>query len=77
MNDDSKENFTDATVDSTYSNSSITFNSCVSKFESLWIEEELESQKKIKRFYFQLFKGFKLKDESYKRHWPFENGYNK
>lgn len=71
-NDDSKANSTDATVDSTYSNSSATINSCVSIFESLWIQTELESQKKVKQAYFKMFKGFQLKDESYHRQWSFE-----
>ena len=73
VNDDSKESSVDATVDSTYSNSSGTINSCVSIFESLWIQTELDSQKRIKQVYFQLFKGFKLKDESYDRQWSFEH----
>ncbi|MFI5407248.1 MAG: hypothetical protein ACHQ1D_12160, partial [Nitrososphaerales archaeon] len=60
-------------VDSTYSNSSATINSCVSIFESLWIQTELDSQKRIKQVYFQLFKGFKLKDENYDRQWSFEH----
>ena len=73
VNDDSKESSIDATVDSTYSNSSATINSCVSIFESLWIQTELDSQKRIKQVYFQLFKGFKLKDETYDRQWSFEH----
>lgn len=73
VNDDSKESSIDATVDSTYSNSSATINSCVSIFESLWIQAELDSQKRIKQVYFQLFKGFKLKDENYDRQWSFEH----
>jgi hypothetical protein len=72
VNDDSKESSIDATVDSTYSNSSATINSCVSIFESLWIQSELESQKKIKQVYFKMFKGFELKDEAYDRQWSFE-----
>jgi hypothetical protein len=72
VNDDSKESSIDATVDSTYSNSSATINSCVSIFESLWIQSELESQKKIKQVYFKMFKGFELKDEAYDRQWSFQ-----
>jgi hypothetical protein len=72
VSDDSKERSMDATVDSTYSNSSATINSCVSIFESLWIQTELESQKKVKQAYFQMFKGFELKDEDYSRQWSFE-----
>ncbi|HEY7110614.1 MAG TPA: hypothetical protein VH415_14410 [Nitrososphaeraceae archaeon] len=73
VNDDSKASYTDATVDSTYSNSDATINSCVSIFESLWIQTELESQKKVKQAYFKMFKGFELKDESYVRQWSFDS----
>jgi hypothetical protein len=72
VNDDSKASSIDATVDSTYSNSNATINSCVSIFESLWIQTELESQKKVKQTYFKMFKGFQLKDEAYRREWSFE-----
>jgi hypothetical protein len=72
VNDDSKASSMDATVDSTYSNSNATINSCVSIFESLWIQTELENQKKVKQAYFEMFKGFQLKDEAYRRQWSFE-----
>jgi hypothetical protein len=74
VNDDSKQSSKDAKVDSTYSNSSATINSCISIFESLWIQTELESQKKVKQAYFKIFKGFELKDEDYIRQWSFESG---
>jgi hypothetical protein len=38
-------------------------------FESLWIQAELEKQNKARQAYFQVFKGFKLKDEIYSRRW--------
>ena len=57
----------DATVDSTYS-----IFLCI-HIRVLWIQTELDSQKRIKQVYFQLFKGFKLKDETYDRQWSFEH----
>jgi hypothetical protein len=52
-----------------YSNSETTVSSCLSIFETLWIQSEFDKQNKIKQAYFQLFKGFKLKDEFYTRRW--------
>lgn len=69
VNDDTKENFQEAVGLSTYSNSESTVFSNVSIFESLWIQSELDKQNKARQAYFQLFKGFKLKDEVYNRRW--------
>ena len=69
VNDETKENFEDTTGLATYSNSESTVSSCISIFETLWIQSELDKQNKIKQVYFQLFKGFKLKDETYRRQW--------
>ena len=69
VNDETKENFEDTTGLATYSNSESTVSSCISIFETLWIQSELDKQNKIKQVYFQLFKGFKLKDETYRRRW--------
>jgi hypothetical protein len=46
--------------------------SCISIFEALWIQSELDKQNMIKEAYFQMFKGLKLKDETYLRRWSFE-----
>jgi len=35
----------------------------------LWIQSELDKQNKARQTYFQMFKGFKLKDEVYNRRW--------
>ncbi len=69
VNDDTKDTFQEAVGLSTYSNSESTVFSNASIFESLWIQSELEKQNKARRAYFQLFKGFKLKDEKYDRRW--------
>jgi len=73
INDDTKETFKESAGLATYSNSESTVSSCASIFESLWIQSELDKQNKIKKVYFQVFKGFGLKDENYKRSWQNED----
>jgi hypothetical protein len=73
INDDTKETLRESTGLATYSNSESNVSSCASIFESLWIQSELDKQNKIKQVYFQVFKGFGLKDETYKRSWQNEN----
>jgi hypothetical protein len=50
----------------------LTVSSCISIFETLWIQSELDKENKITQAYFQMFKGLKLKDELYERRWSFE-----
>ena len=69
VNDDTKRTFQDSIGLCTYSNSESTVFSNVSIFESLWIQSELDKQNKARQAYFQLFKGFQLKDEVYNRRW--------
>ena len=69
INDDKKATFKESTGLATYSNSESNVSSCASIFESLWIQSELDKQNKIKQVYFQVFKGFGLKDETYRRRW--------
>lgn len=69
VNDDTKDTFQEAVGLSTYSNSESTVFSNISMFESLWIQSELDKQNKARQTYFQMFKGFKLKDEIYNRRW--------
>lgn len=73
VNDDTKGTFHEAIGLATYSNSESTVFSNVSMFESLWIQSELDKQNKARQAYFQLFKGFKLKDEVYNRRWSFDH----
>lgn len=73
INDDTKETFEEASGPAIYSNSEMTVSSCMSIFETLWIQSELDKQNKIKQAYFQMFKGLKLKDETYMRRWSFEH----
>ena len=72
ISDDTKETFKEATGPAIYSNSEMTVSSCMSIFETLWIQSELDKQNKIKQAYFQMFKGLKLNDETYIRRWSFE-----
>jgi hypothetical protein len=57
---------------SVYSNNEIKLNSLLSIFEFLWIQSDIDNQKVIKETYFKLFKGFNLRDETYKREWKFK-----
>src|SRR5712691_9516751 len=72
INDDTKKTFEEASGPAIYSNSELTVSSCISIFETLWIQSEFDKQNKIKQAYFQMFKGLELKDESYMRRWSFE-----
>src|SRR5262249_14672007 len=56
----------------TYSNNHLRLNSAVSLLESLWIQSSFENQNVVKQACFQMFKGFKIKDEVYQRDWSFE-----
>jgi hypothetical protein len=69
VNDDSKDNFSEATGLATYSNSESTVFTDYSMFENLWIQAELERQKSIRQAYFKVFSGQKLRDEIYDRDW--------
>jgi two-component system sensor histidine kinase VicK len=73
IKDDTKKTFEEASGPAIYSNSEMTVSSCMSIFETLWIQSELDKQNKIKQAYFQMFKGLKLKDETYMRRWSFEH----
>ncbi len=68
----SNQNFERIIGPSVYSNNEIKISSLISIFEFLWIQSDIDNQKIIKEVYFQLFKGFNLQDESYKRNWTFE-----
>jgi two-component system, OmpR family, sensor histidine kinase VicK len=69
VNDDSKDNFSEATGLATYSNSESTVFTDYSIFENLWIQAELERQNSLRQAYFKMFNGQKLRDETYKRDW--------
>ena len=72
VNDDTKQTFEESTGVAIYSNNELKVSSSLTLFETLWIQSEFEKQNKIKQAYFQMFKGFELKDELYVRRWSFE-----
>jgi hypothetical protein len=72
ITDDTKKTFEEASGVAVYSNSELTVSSCISIFETLWIQSELDKQNKINQAYFKMFKGLELKDESYIRQSSFE-----
>jgi hypothetical protein len=69
VNNDSKDNFSEASGLATCSNSESTVFTDYSMFENLWIQAELERQNSIRDAYFKMFKGQKLRDEIYGRDW--------
>jgi len=72
VNDDTKKIFDESVGLGIYSNNESTVSSCISIFETLWIQSEFDKQNKVKQAYFKMFKGFELKDEVYDRRWSFE-----
>lgn len=72
IKDDVKKTVEEASGPAIYSNSELTVSSCISIFDTLWIQSEFDKQNKIKQAYFQMFQGFELKEESYSRRWLFE-----
>jgi two-component system, OmpR family, sensor histidine kinase VicK len=72
INDDSKMTFEDSTGIAIYSNNESKISSSLTIFETLWIQSEIDIQNKVKQAYFQMFKGFELRDEFYTRRWSFE-----
>jgi hypothetical protein len=72
VNDDSNKKLDESTATvAIFSNNESTVSSCISIFETLWIESEFEKQKKVKKAYFQMFKGLELKDEIYHSYMSF------
>jgi hypothetical protein len=56
----------------TFSNNETKVSATISVFDTLWIRAELEKQSHAKQAYFNIFKGFKLRQEEYRRKWLFE-----
>ena len=69
INDDTQNNFEQASGQATFSNIESTVSSWASIFESLWIQSELDKQNRIKQTYFKAFNGQGLRDETYERQW--------
>jgi sugar-specific transcriptional regulator TrmB len=71
--DDVADKLEDFIHSCTYSNNQLKLSSAISLLESLWIQSSFDNQNIIKQAYFQMFKGFNLKEETYKREWSFDN----
>jgi hypothetical protein len=56
----------------TFSNNETKISATISVFDTLWIQSELEKQSHAKQAYFNIFKGFRLRQEEYRRKWLFE-----
>ena len=65
IDDDTKNTFEEASGTAIYSSSELIVSSCISIFETLWIQSEVDKQNKIKQAYFQMFKGLRMKEEYY------------
>lgn len=72
INDDTKITFEESTGIAIYSNSESKISSSLTIFETQGIQSEIDIQNKVKQAYFQMFKGFQLKDELYTRRWSFD-----
>jgi hypothetical protein len=73
IKDDARKTFEEGSGTAIYSNSELIVSSCMSIFETLWIQSELDKRNKVKHAYFQMFKGLRLKEESYSRRWSSQN----
>jgi hypothetical protein len=67
-----KKMFTEIIAKATFSNNETKVSATISVFDTLWIRAELEKQSHAKQAYFNIFKGFKLRQEEYRRKWLFE-----
>jgi hypothetical protein len=70
--DSKKKNLTDILGKATFSNNETKISATISVFDTLWIQSELEKQSHAKQAYFNIFKGFRLRQEEYRRKWLFE-----
>jgi hypothetical protein len=56
----------------TVSNNETSISAAISLFDTLWIQSELEKQSHAKQAYFNIYKGFRMRQEEYRRKWLFE-----
>lgn len=70
--DNKKKNLTEILRKATFSNNETRISTTISVFDTLWIESELEKQSHAKQAYFNIFKGFRMRQEEYRRKWLFE-----
>jgi hypothetical protein len=60
------------TLSSSFSTNEDKISAAATIFNTMWIQSDMNRQKKIRQTYFDIFKGFNLKDEQYTRDWKFE-----
>ena len=70
--DSTKKTLTEIVGKATFSNKETSISATISVFDTLWIQSELDKQSHAKQAYFNIFKGFRLRQEEYRRKWLFE-----
>lgn len=70
--DNTKKTFAETVGETLVSNNESKITTAISVFDTLWIQSELEKQSHAKQAYFNIFKGFRLRQEEYRRKWLFE-----
>lgn len=70
--DNTRKMFEEILGEATFSNNETKVSATISVFDTLWIQSELEKQGHAKQAYFNIFKGFRLRQEEYRRKWLFE-----
>ena len=70
--DNARTLFAEILGEATFSNNETKVSATISVFDTLWIQSELEKQGHAKQAYFNIFKGFRLRQEEYRRKWLFE-----
>ncbi len=70
--DSTRTLFAEILGEATFSNNETKVSATISVFDTLWIQSELEKQGHAKQAYFNIFKGFRLRQEEYRRKWLFE-----
>jgi hypothetical protein len=70
--DSTKKMLTEILGKATFSNNETSISTTISVFDTLWIQSELDKQSHAKQAYFNIFKGFRLRQEEYRRKWLFE-----
>lgn len=70
--DSTKKAFAEVVGEMAVSNNESKITAAISVFDTLWIRSELEKHSHAKQAYFNIFKGFKLRQEEYRRKWLFE-----
>jgi hypothetical protein len=70
--DNTRTLFAEIFGEATFSNNETKVSATISVFDALWIQSELEKQGHAKQAYFNIFKGFRLRQEEYRRKWLFE-----